>query len=240
MHTSASSSLSALTDLDEDEADAQSVISLIDEEQGAMDIDGVEELPDLNIGLSQPEQVQRVSEIDGDNLSIGLEQTSTQGSIVVGKLEPLSSEGPVVVGNVQATDVRIDRLPKRRRIHRHSIYEVLNSSPTGTAGPSNVNTISPIGNRPHSMPSSPEVQIISPIASSSAQPPSKQEETKPELSSVGSEPLSAYMCPICFSPPVKATLTPCGHVCCGECLFMAVRASLQRAVVMAAREFVAR
>ncbi|PSS34037.1 hypothetical protein PHLCEN_2v1941 [Hermanssonia centrifuga] len=44
------------------------------------------------------------------------------------------------------------------------------------------------------------------------------------------EPLSAYICPICFSPPKYATLTPCGHVCCGECLFAAVKTTIQRAM----------
>ncbi|KAG6328161.1 hypothetical protein ID866_10928 [Astraeus odoratus] len=42
------------------------------------------------------------------------------------------------------------------------------------------------------------------------------------------ELLSAYTCPICFSPPVNATLTPCGHVCCGACLFTAVKVTMQR------------
>ncbi|KAI6017659.1 hypothetical protein BKA83DRAFT_684810 [Pisolithus microcarpus] len=42
------------------------------------------------------------------------------------------------------------------------------------------------------------------------------------------EPLSAYTCPICFSPPTNATLTPCGHICCGPCLFTAVKATVQR------------
>ncbi|KAI0090213.1 hypothetical protein BDY19DRAFT_939055 [Irpex rosettiformis] len=41
-------------------------------------------------------------------------------------------------------------------------------------------------------------------------------------------PLSAYNCPICFSPPSFATLTPCGHICCGECLFSAVKSSFER------------
>ncbi|TFY58762.1 hypothetical protein EVJ58_g6211 [Rhodofomes roseus] len=45
----------------------------------------------------------------------------------------------------------------------------------------------------------------------------------------GDEPLSAYSCPICFSPPVRATMTPCGHVCCGECLFTAIKTTMQRA-----------
>lgn len=42
------------------------------------------------------------------------------------------------------------------------------------------------------------------------------------------EPLSNYICPICFSPPTYATLTPCGHICCGECLFTAVKAAIER------------
>jgi len=43
------------------------------------------------------------------------------------------------------------------------------------------------------------------------------------------EPLSAFTCPICFSPPMNATVTPCGHICCGECLFTAVKTTMQRA-----------
>ncbi|TDL25546.1 hypothetical protein BD410DRAFT_717576 [Rickenella mellea] len=50
------------------------------------------------------------------------------------------------------------------------------------------------------------------------------------------EPLSNYLCPICFSPPTNATLTPCGHVCCGECLFTAVRTTLHRAIAHASPE----
>ncbi|THU98386.1 hypothetical protein K435DRAFT_661053, partial [Dendrothele bispora CBS 962.96] len=41
--------------------------------------------------------------------------------------------------------------------------------------------------------------------------------------------LSSYTCPICFSPPTNATLTPCGHVCCGACLFSAVKSAVRRA-----------
>ncbi|KAJ3554061.1 hypothetical protein NM688_g3300 [Phlebia brevispora] len=43
------------------------------------------------------------------------------------------------------------------------------------------------------------------------------------------ESLASYNCPICFSPPRYATLTPCGHICCGECLFTAVKATIERA-----------
>lgn len=47
------------------------------------------------------------------------------------------------------------------------------------------------------------------------------------------EPLSAYTCPICFSPPTNATLTPCGHICCGQCLFTAVKSTMRRNMVVA-------
>ncbi|KIJ05996.1 hypothetical protein PAXINDRAFT_92651 [Paxillus involutus ATCC 200175] len=47
------------------------------------------------------------------------------------------------------------------------------------------------------------------------------------------EPLSAYTCPICFSPPTNATLTPCGHICCGQCLFAAVKSTIRRNMVVA-------
>ncbi|KAF5345999.1 hypothetical protein D9758_013867 [Tetrapyrgos nigripes] len=37
--------------------------------------------------------------------------------------------------------------------------------------------------------------------------------------------LSSYRCPICLSPPRNATLTPCGHIICGACLFQSIKAS---------------
>ncbi|KAG1736293.1 hypothetical protein EDB19DRAFT_1721308 [Suillus lakei] len=52
-------------------------------------------------------------------------------------------------------------------------------------------------------------------------------------SSSAPEPLSAYTCPICFSPPTNATLTPCGHICCGACLFAAVKSTMKRNMVIA-------
>ncbi|PPQ65187.1 hypothetical protein CVT24_011064 [Panaeolus cyanescens] len=44
--------------------------------------------------------------------------------------------------------------------------------------------------------------------------------------------LSSYTCPICFCAPTNATLTPCGHICCGECLFTAIKTTQQRASVI--------
>ncbi|KAF7789753.1 hypothetical protein EIP86_000699 [Pleurotus ostreatoroseus] len=42
------------------------------------------------------------------------------------------------------------------------------------------------------------------------------------------EPLASYSCPICFSPPRFPTMPPCGHICCGECLFTAVKSTIER------------
>ncbi|KAJ3979883.1 hypothetical protein F5890DRAFT_1478179 [Lentinula detonsa] len=52
----------------------------------------------------------------------------------------------------------------------------------------------------------------------------------PDLLSTHS--LSTYNCHICFSPPTNATMTPCGHVACGPCLFTAVEMALRRETMM--------
>lgn len=64
-----------------------------------------------------------------------------------------------------------------------------------------------------------------PVASSSRTRPRKP--TPPPVPSKA-EPLSAFNCPICFTPPTRATLLPCGHVCCGECLFTSVKTMQRR------------
>ena len=58
---------------------------------------------------------------------------------------------------------------------------------------------------------------------------SKPKKPKEEL-------LGNYSCPICFSPPTNATLTPCGHICCGSCLFVAVKTTMHRSTMMMAPE----
>jgi Zinc finger, C3HC4 type (RING finger) len=58
---------------------------------------------------------------------------------------------------------------------------------------------------------------------------SKAKKPKEEL-------LGNYSCPICFSPPTNATLTPCGHICCGPCLFVAVKTTMHRSTMMMAPE----
>lgn len=70
------------------------------------------------------------------------------------------------------------------------------------------------------------------------EPTASQNPHVPPLNATSSsssppEPLSAYTCPICFSPPTNATLTPCGHICCGACLFAAVKSTVKRNMVIA-------
>ncbi|KIL59031.1 hypothetical protein M378DRAFT_181020 [Amanita muscaria Koide BX008] len=77
-----------------------------------------------------------------------------------------------------------------------------------------------------------QTQSPSPIPAASSQPRRKRTPattTQPDF-------LSEYTCPICFSPPTNATLTPCGHICCGSCLFMAVKTTLHRGAVGLGRE----
>ncbi|KAJ7242389.1 hypothetical protein B0H12DRAFT_1132624 [Mycena haematopus] len=84
-----------------------------------------------------------------------------------------------------------------------------------------------------SPPSSSSLPISIPSSSSSSAPPARTKSSRNDLNASSRasdlEPLSAYTCPICFFPPTNATLTPCGHVCCGACLFTAVKTMLQRA-----------
>ncbi|KAI1792079.1 hypothetical protein LXA43DRAFT_972692 [Ganoderma leucocontextum] len=86
-------------------------------------------------------------------------------------------------------------------------------------------TLSPTtdhGPPPHSMHTKPNDAETTPRAEAQPQRPV---DTVP-IDEV--EPLAAYTCPICFSPPSYATITPCGHVLCGECLFTAVKTTIQR------------
>ncbi|KAJ7641626.1 hypothetical protein FB45DRAFT_360231 [Roridomyces roridus] len=69
-----------------------------------------------------------------------------------------------------------------------------------------------------------------PVASGSGSGSSKRLASAPPREEP--EPLSSYSCPICFFPPTNATLTPCGHICCGSCLFTAVKTMTQRGAMM--------
>jgi len=63
--------------------------------------------------------------------------------------------------------------------------------------------------------------------------PEAPKEEPPDVLPIPAAPtvetnLSEYTCPICFCAPTNATLTPCGHVLCGSCLFTAVKSSIRR------------
>ncbi|THU98376.1 hypothetical protein K435DRAFT_838166 [Dendrothele bispora CBS 962.96] len=47
----------------------------------------------------------------------------------------------------------------------------------------------------------------------------------PNSSTAVTSNLNTYRCPICLSPPINATLTPCGHVTCEKCLWKCIEAS---------------
>ena len=198
----------------------------------------VEELPDLNFGYNPDEHVAYHQDDDMDGLytdpSMDVELLSSSGPIEISSSSPAaapSSPGPVVIDSYSSLpndQSSRARAAKRRRLDVESIIDIPDSTPVKYESPSLLLE-----------PSSPEVQIISPrlVASSSKH----RSPSPPSKAMVGGpEPLSAYMCPICFSPPTNATLTPCGHVCCGECLFTAVRAALQRTTVMPRPDFTAR
>lgn len=72
---------------------------------------------------------------------------------------------------------------------------------------------------------------LSPILPPPPPPPPTQSKS-PNPPPAPAEPLSEYTCPICFFPPTNATLTPCGHVCCGSCLFTAIKTTLHRGASM--------
>ncbi|EKM57852.1 uncharacterized protein PHACADRAFT_206723 [Phanerochaete carnosa HHB-10118-sp] len=85
------------------------------------------------------------------------------------------------------------------------------------------------------LPGSPEARLPRPSKKrkrSASSPPPMPASSSDVLtpSRPNPEHLSAYVCPVCFSPPTRATMTPCGHVCCAECLFTAMQSTIERTV----------
>ncbi|KAG8698394.1 hypothetical protein FRC08_005958 [Ceratobasidium sp. 394] len=65
-------------------------------------------------------------------------------------------------------------------------------------------------------PATPSAQRAPPLPSNV---PQKRKAPTPDSEGEEGRPLlSEYMCPICFSPPKSAIVTPCGHILCGACL----------------------
>ncbi|KAJ3979008.1 hypothetical protein F5890DRAFT_1547551, partial [Lentinula detonsa] len=80
------------------------------------------------------------------------------------------------------------------------------------------------------LPSEPEPESHLRESSTTLNPTPISPKSLPDLLSTHS--LSTYNCHICFSPPTNATMTPCGHVACGPCLFTAVKTALRRESMM--------
>jgi len=90
----------------------------------------------------------------------------------------------------------------------------------------------PVNQNGPSPPVEPESPPKQPISSTSDVPATMSSTvvtTKP--TKAPTDPLSDYTCPICFSPSAIATITPCGHICCGSCSCTAVKAGIQRSLV---------
>lgn len=51
--------------------------------------------------------------------------------------------------------------------------------------------------------------------------------TQAKVSANEPQYLHTYNCSVCLAPPKNATLIPCGHIFCGECLFTSVRIAMR-------------
>jgi len=117
-----------------------------------------------------------------------------------------------------------------------TLYSSQPASPPATQPsqyePSDSSVVSPADSRSTSPPLLTQLQPAAPATSlkreQSPRPPTKSPPPQPQTIPVHAQPLSTYSCPICFCPPTNATLTPCGHIACGSCLFKAVKAGLSR------------
>ncbi|KAF8631632.1 hypothetical protein AX15_002272 [Amanita polypyramis BW_CC] len=113
----------------------------------------------------------------------------------------------------------------------------MTSSTSTISGPASALTITDIETRPTSTvtPAS-----TSDSLSSSSKPQQHRASPTPTPTPIRAphtpDGLSEYTCPICFCPPTNATITPCGHICCGACLFTAVKTTLHRGAMSFTRE----
>ncbi|KAJ4500620.1 hypothetical protein C8R41DRAFT_899719 [Lentinula lateritia] len=69
-------------------------------------------------------------------------------------------------------------------------------------------------------------------ATESPPSPPRSSNTSVSTEILAEHSFATYTCPICFCPPTNATMTPCGHIACGSCLFTAVKTALRRENMM--------
>jgi hypothetical protein len=148
-----------------------------------------------------------------------------------------TSEGPSRIRDRIAGSSR--RVPKRRRIKEEDDDEASTTAEAGDANEEIIHLPGEIDSEPLAGPSrrapSPTLsELLRPsphtipdtLIDLTADPPPRPPTPPPVPSRA--QPLAEYACPICFCPPTRATLMPCGHVCCGECLFTAVKTTQRR------------
>jgi hypothetical protein len=81
----------------------------------------------------------------------------------------------------------------------------------------------------NTLPGPSRVPGSAPAGPSSAEQKYTEPAAKPKSPSDGPQKINEFTCPVCYGIPKNATMTPCGHVMCGECLFTAVKANIRRA-----------
>ncbi|TCD60409.1 hypothetical protein EIP91_010224 [Steccherinum ochraceum] len=133
---------------------------------------------------------------------------------------PIPEEGRISSGYSTATATPLRR---QRAFDVDSLPEPAETAPTSLAAQASSSTVGSMSLA--RLLNVEDNEVASPVPTQLA----------PSRSSLAASPrpprkLATYNCPICFSPPTYATMTPCGHVCCGECLFTAVKTSIQRSV----------
>ncbi|KAL4257802.1 E3 ubiquitin-protein ligase complex SLX5-SLX8 subunit SLX8 [Pleurotus pulmonarius] len=151
------------------------------------------------------------------------------------KLSPEKGKGKGKMIDVEIVDSEeeVDQLTMSQREHEHDAG--VGGTSDSWAGPSPEAT-SPIVSSPslakllHPRNQSPPPTHVHHKRKRQSESQSQPQPQPPPLDP--SSLLTAYTCPICFSSPTNATLTPCGHIMCGACLFAAVKAGLQRHATM--------
>lgn len=153
------------------------------------------------------------------------------------KLSPEKGKGKMIDVEIVDSEEEVDQLTMSQKEHEHDAG--VGGDSDSWAGPSTEiydlcshEATSPIVSSPSL------AKLLHPRNQSPSPPhvhhkrkrPSGPQPQPPPLDP--SSLLTAYTCPICFSSPTNATLTPCGHIMCGSCLFAAVKAGLQRHATM--------
>ena len=186
------------------------------------------------LGLMQDHRIWDRILIIGNPLMISQSGTGSMDTRCFDRFPIHDADGRASTGGINLdlathandTTGRLFQTPAKSFIHKHLFMPepdrkgkgkarepITQNEPSGSVEPE---TQSP----PQKPISSPSSEVPTTLSSSKA---TTKDTIRP------ADPLSDYTCPICFSAPTNATITPCGHICYGSCLFGAVKAGIQRA-----------